>query len=75
MTCDGKVYFEHDTTLDSIDRDAYNHELFLLLSFANYYASCPVTPNATDWEWENTNKFIVDYIRVFQNDNCELKMF
>lgn len=75
MTLDGKVYFEHDTTLDSIDQDAYNHELFLLLSFANYYASCPVTPNATDWEWENTNKFIVDYIRVFQNDNCELKMF
>ncbi len=75
ITRDGVVEFVHDTTIDPLDREAFNHELFILISFANHFANCPVTPGATDWEWENTNQFIVDYIRVFQNDNCEMKVF
>ncbi len=75
VTCDGVVQFEHDTTIDPVDKEAFNHELFIVLSFANHFANCPLTPGATDWEWENTNKLIVDYVRLFQTDECSITLY
>ena len=75
MTVDGLKKVELDTTLDPIDEEAFNGYEFIVLSLATYFKSCPLTPNATEEEWENTNKYIVEYVRLFQNDKCDIRWF
>ncbi len=73
ITCDGEVKVELDTTLDPLDIEAFNGYNFIVLSLSVYAQNSPATPNATDEQWENSNKYIIDYIRLYQNDECFIK--
>lgn len=73
ITCDGLVRVELDTTLDNLDKEAFNTYNFIILSLSVYAKRSPATPNATDEQWENSNKYIIDYIRLYQNDECFIK--
>lgn len=73
ITVDGLKKLELDTTLDPLDTEAFNGYEFIILSLATYFKSCPITPGATEEEWQNTNQYIVEYIRLFQNKDCDLK--
>ncbi len=65
-TVDGNLYQKHDITQDNNYIDTFNDSMYLILSLATYFSSCPVTPNATEWEWENTNKLIVESVYIYQ---------
>lgn len=75
MTCDGLPFYEYDISEDPLDIEAFNHFVYINLSLATYFKNCPLTPNATEEEWQNSNKFIVDYVHLYQTDDCELKFF
>lgn len=73
ITVDGMPRNHLDTTQDPLDEEAFNGYEFIILSLATYFKSCPLTPNATVEDWQNTNQYIVEYIRLFQNNKCDLK--
>lgn len=81
-TCDGKVYCELDTTQSYSDVEALNHFVYINLSHAvmlknNPYFETqynPVEP-ATEEQWQNSNKFIVDYVHLWQIDDCSFIQF
>ncbi len=73
ITVDGMARNYLDTQIDPLDEEAFHGYEFIILSLATYFKSCPLTPNATLEDWQNTNQYIVEYIRLFQNDKCDLK--
>ncbi len=71
--CDGNLYFTYDTTTSEQDKEAYNHSMFFICSLATAFANQrPVTQDPD--EWQNTNKFIIDWVNLYQKDDglCEL---
>jgi beta-glucanase (GH16 family) len=70
FTCDGELFFKYDTTTKPEDIECFNHEMYLILSMALGYASRSVDiATATDDEWYNTNKFIIDYCNIYQQND------
>lgn len=79
FTCDGELFFKYDTTTKPEDQECFNHEMYLILSMALGYASQSAdVATATEDEWNNTNKFIIDYCNIYQQNDgksyiCYLK--
>lgn len=70
FTCDGKLFFKYDTTQKEEDIECFNHEMYLILSMALGYASQSTDiAIATEDEWNNTNKFIIDYCNIYQKND------
>ena len=70
FTCDGKQFFKYDTTTKEEDKECFNHEMYLILSFALGYASQSADiGTATEEEWTKTNKFIIDYCNIYQKND------
>lgn len=70
FTCDGKLFFKYDTTTKLEDQECFNHEMYLILSMALGYASQNSDiGTATDDEWTKTNKFIIDYCNIYQQND------
>lgn len=65
-TVDGNLYQKFDTTEDPIYVDTFNDPMYLIISLANNFASCPLAGNTSEYEWENTNKLIVESIYIYQ---------
>ncbi len=70
FTCDGEVFFTELINDDEGDIECFNHSMYLILSVsvggANDTAGA-ITDNPDDWA--NTNKFIVDYLNIYQYDD------
>ncbi len=70
FTCDGKIFFTYDTTKTEQDISTYNCSMFLNISLAVGSASSPKPVITTDPEvWENTNKYICEYVHIYQLDD------
>ena len=71
FTCDGFPYVEQDTHSNPAEHEALTMPFFLRLSMACGFAS---RGGITDdpWEWENTNKLIVDYVNIYQKPGQEI---
>ena len=70
FTCDGKQFFKYDTTTKEEDKECFNHEIYLILSMALGYASHSTDiATATEDEWTKTNKFIIDYCNIYQQND------
>lgn len=69
FTCDGETY-GYQSTLDTPGfREAYSTPIFLRLSMATGFTGNPlgrITDNPD--EWKNTNKYIVDYVHIYQKE-------
>ncbi len=65
-TVDGNLYQKHDVSENPIFIDTFNENMHLRLSMATYFENCPLTPNATEEEWEKTNKLIVENVYIYQ---------
>ena len=70
FTCDGKLFFAYDITSNEHDIEAFNHRMYLIFSMALGFADAP-TPAISDnpEEWANTNKYICDWIHLYQKDD------
>lgn len=81
FTCDGKPYYEVDTTQTVTDREALNCFAYINLSHAVMFRTNPLfnrarpEPPATEEEWANTNKYIVDYVHLWQLDGDSIRFF
>ncbi|MBO5747009.1 MAG: family 16 glycosylhydrolase, partial [Clostridia bacterium] len=77
FTVDGKVYFEYNFDPSSSyyvdDIDTFNDKLSLIISMtvANPSAGGQVPDESADY-WNTTNKYIVDYIHIYQIDGQEI---
>ncbi len=77
FTVDGKMYFEYNYNPNSEyyvdDIDAFNDKLSLIVSMtvANPQTSGQVPDESADY-WNTTNKYIVDYIHIYQIDGQEI---
>jgi beta-glucanase (GH16 family) len=71
FTCDGFPYVTQDISRHHAEVDALCMPVFIRLSMACGFQS---RGGITDdpWEWENTNKFIVDYVNIYQKDGQKL---
>lgn len=68
--CDGEVFFSRDTNNDDGDVEAFNHSLYIIISMSVGGANDAggvITDNED--EWMNSNKYIVDYINIYQYDD------
>ncbi|MBO5912218.1 MAG: family 16 glycosylhydrolase [Clostridia bacterium] len=70
FTCDADPYFSYDTTTNLQDIETNNHNVWLRIAM-NVGSSTNPEPGITDNpdDWQNTNKFIVDWIHVYQKDD------
>lgn len=72
FTCDGDLYFSYDTTTLEQDTEAFNHMMYIRISMANNWGSAPYAGVSGDpADWENTNKYSVDWINIYQYDDAE----
>lgn len=71
FTCDGFPYVTQDIHSNPVENEAFTVPFFLRLSMACGFAS---RGGITDdpWEWENSNKFIVDYVNIYQKPDQEI---
>lgn len=65
FTCDGFPYVTQDITKNPAEVEALNMPLLLRLSMALGFSSRGGITDDKD-EWENTNKYIVDYVNIYQ---------
>lgn len=70
-TCDGFPYATQDITINPVTHAAFTTPLFIRLSMACGFSSRGgITEDP--WEWENTNKYIIDYVNIYQKPGQEL---
>lgn len=65
-TVDGNLYQQFDISEDPIYIDTFNDHMYLILSLACHFDNCPLAGTATEEQWENTNKLIVESIYIYQ---------
>ena len=73
FTADGKIFFSYTTNTTEQDIDAFVDDPMFVrigMSFGRLNNNLLVE-NLTDWERENTNKFIVDWIHLYQMDDAK----
>ena len=71
FTADGKIFFSYTTNTTEQDIDAFVDDPMYVrigMSFGRANNNLKVE-NLTDWERENTNKFIVDWVHLYRMDN------
>ena len=68
--CDADMFFTQDITDDEGDVECFNHAMYFVISMSVGGAD-DVMGTITDNpdEWANSNKFIVDYINLYQYDD------
>lgn len=71
FTCDGFPYVTQDITQNAAEADALNMPMFLRLSMACGFASRGGITDDPE-EWANTNKYIVDYVNIYQKPGQEI---
>ena len=68
--CDGEVFFTEYINDDEGDIECFNHSMSLIISLSVGGANDAggrLTDNPD--EWKNTNKYIVDYVNIYQYDD------
>lgn len=65
FTCDGFPYVTQDITQNPAEVEALNMPFFLRLSMALGFSSRGGITDSKE-EWENTNRYIVDYVNIYQ---------
>ncbi len=71
FTCDGFPYAIQDISRHPAEVEALNMPFFLRLSMAcGFDSRGGITEDP--YEWENTNKFIVDYVNIYQKEGQKL---
>lgn len=70
FTCDADPFFSYDTTLNEQDIETNNHSVWIRIAMNVGSATNP-EPGITDSieDWQNTNKFQVDWINVYQKND------
>ncbi len=74
FTCDGEIYFSYKINETVEDLDGFHTMAYVRLSAAIGYANNPrgVVLDDADEKWTTTNKFIVDYVHLYQlNDDVQ----
>lgn len=68
--CDGEVFFTENIDDNEGDIECFNHSMYFILSVSVGGANdtAGAITNEDD-DWINTNKFIVDYINIYQYDD------
>lgn len=70
FVCDGDAYFTYKFDPNSEDINTFNQEMYILISMALGFDSNTISINdATADDWANTNKYIVDYINIYQKND------
>ena len=70
FTCDADPFFSYDTTTNEQDIETNNHNVWIRIAMNVGSATNPepgITDNPDDWQ--NTNKFVVDWINVYQRND------
>ncbi len=73
FTCDGVTYGEQSTLDTPGFKEAYSTPMFIRVSMATGFSGNPlgrITQNPD--EWQNTNRYIVDYIHLYQKAGASL---
>ena len=78
FTADGKIYCDLDINEAGFEdyKAAYTTGLVnLRLAGSPGFCNCPLPQTATEEEWANTARYIVDYVHLYQIDdgNCVIK--
>jgi hypothetical protein len=74
FTCDGEIYFSYKINESAEDLDGFHTMAYIRLSAAIGYVNNPrgVVLDDADEKWYTTNKFIVDYVHLYQlNDDVQ----
>ncbi len=75
FTCDGKTYGYQSTTETPGFKEAYSTPAYLRLSMATGFSGNPLGTITDDPdEWQNTNKYIIDYVHIYQKAGAQLKI-
>ncbi len=70
FVCDGDAYFTYEFDPNSEDINTFNQEMYILISMALGFENNSISINdATAEDWANTNKYIVDYINIYQKND------
>lgn len=70
FVCDGDDYFTYTFQDTEEDKEAFHHEMHLIISMALGFESSGASINdATPEQWQNTNKFIVDWVHIYQKSD------
>ena len=71
FTCDGEVYFSYKNNETPEDLDGFHTLCYLRISAAIGFANNPLGKiiDDNDPAWQTTNKFIIDYIHIYQLDD------
>lgn len=74
--CDGKIYFSYDITQKQEDIITFNKKMYLILSAAIGFKSSGYNiSNATDEQWANTSKLLVDNLYIYQMDDGKSEIY
>lgn len=66
-TVDGNIFTDDNILANKDYEDTFNDDVYLIISLANHFANSPAaTDGTTQDEWENTNKFIVENVYIYQ---------
>lgn len=68
FACDGEAYFSYDTTTTERDVETFNHNVWIRVALSVGNAENPLGSTLTENpdDWQNTNKFIVEYLNLYQ---------
>ena len=70
FTGDGRIYCTLDLAVDPDFVEAFaTTKMYPILSGTPGFSNCPWPQSATEEEWKNTNKYIVDYVHLYQLDD------
>ncbi len=70
FVCDGDDYFTYTFRDDNEDKNTFNQEMYLIISMALGFESSSMSINdATAEDWANTNKYIVDWVNIYQKND------
>ena len=70
FVCDADPYFTYNFRDDNEDKNTFNQEMYLIISMAlGFENNSTSINNATPDDWEYTNKYIVDWVNIYQKDD------
>ncbi len=70
FVCDGNAYFTYNFQDGTEDKNTFTQEMYLIISMALGFESSAASINdATPEQWANTNKYIVDWVNIYQKDD------
>ena len=76
FTCDGEDFFSYDITTKEQDVESFNHNVWVRIALSVGNADNPfgaiLTENPDEWQF--TNKFMVDWINIYQYDDGKCRM-